>query len=329
MSPSPAEVELTRWLVQRGAYEVDGHFDHFLEVDVAFHIVRRTNGSGGLDAGALDGDLADLNDAFESTGIRFERGTSVRYIDSDAFYFEIDTQAEIDALRSTSPVAGMINVYFTPNLANENYSLCGISSFTFSAVQGIVMNNSCSSSFGNHATLVHEFGHYFDLFHTHETAFGVECPDGSNCGQAGDLVCSTPADPNLSGQVSQCQYTGNATACGFPYEPQPSNYMSYAPISCRVRFRGGQRTRMLATLIQLRPGLIGSPGLQVTWVDFAASGAQTGSFANPYRTLAAGIAATGAGGRVVVKGPATTTYAPTILAEVTLDAFRGEVVIGD
>ena len=60
-----------------------------------------------------------------------------------------------------------------------------------------MIKNDCTAAGGNDTTLSHELGHYFDLYHTHETSFGTECPSGSNCQSAGDMVCDTPADPNL------------------------------------------------------------------------------------------------------------------------------------
>jgi len=33
---------------------------------------------------------------------------------------------------------------------------------------------------------VHEFGHYFSLYHTHDSVGGKELVNGSNCGYTGD-----------------------------------------------------------------------------------------------------------------------------------------------
>lgn len=45
--------------------------------------------------------------------------------------------------------------------------------------------------------LIHEIGHYFGLLHTFETVTSLtrEKVDGSNCANAGDKICDTPADP--------------------------------------------------------------------------------------------------------------------------------------
>jgi hypothetical protein len=201
-------------------------------VPIAAHIVRTSAGSGGMPMEQLAQAMIDANMHFADTGIGFYI-LSLDYIDDDFYYSGIQYQGDIDALRQTNVVADAINIYFTPVLPG----LCGISSFTFSAVQGIVMANGCTGLPSNHTTFSHELGHYFNLYHTHETAWGLEYVDGTNCGSAGDLLCDTPADPNLSGVTTGCVYTGGATdPHGDPYVPDVSQLMSYAPPECPDNF---------------------------------------------------------------------------------------------
>ena len=100
--------------------------------------------------------------------------------------------------------------------------------------------------------IAHEMGHCLELYHTFEPAFGIECPDGSNCSTAGDKVCDTPADDNGGWSTAPCQYNGGGTVfCNGVnrfYSPLSNNAMSYAPFACRNSFTAGQRTRMAATL---------------------------------------------------------------------------------
>ena len=185
MTPTPAEAAAMQAQRDAGAYVLPpagAEGPHV--VPLTFHVVRTDEGLGGLSQERLDQALLDANIAFADSGITFCVPGPVIYIDSDAFYFEIDTMAEINALRTTNPVANTINCYFTENLATEDFGLCGISAFTSSTVQAIAMRNSCTATDTNHSTFPHEIGHYFDLYHTHETYFGEECVSGVNCGRS-------------------------------------------------------------------------------------------------------------------------------------------------
>lgn len=304
----------------------------FWYIPVAMHVVRRSNGSGALAESRLSAALNDLNAEYSAGGMVFYRSGPTRFIDSDAFFSNINTTAEIDALRQTDVIPGTVNMYFTENLANEDGGLCGISSFTTSSVQGIVMANSCTGLSSNHSTVPHEVGHFFDLFHTHETAFGAECVDGSNCTVAGDLLCDTPADPVLTGKVnSSCAYTGSdldsCTAAAF--SPQTWNLMSYSTKECRNAFTAGQSDRARATAINLRTELarVNIANNTATFVnaDFPNGGTGTPFF--PYDTLNEGIQGALSGGCVII-GAGQYAGALTINKHLTLLASRGVVRIG-
>jgi hypothetical protein len=103
-------------------------------------------------------------------------------------------------------------------------------------------------------------GHYFNLFHTHEPAYGNEFVDGSNCASSGDLLCDTPADPRLtSGTVSSstCEYTGSQVdGHGDPYDPDATLLMSYSLKHCRSYFSAESLVRIEETLVSERPELI-------------------------------------------------------------------------
>ncbi|MFQ5608065.1 MAG: PKD domain-containing protein [Candidatus Zixiibacteriota bacterium] len=225
-------------------------------VPVSLHVVNRSDGTGGLNELRVIQALHDLNTHFVQAGIRFFRfrdkeGQYITYqINSDAFY---SGATPADRLWSHDLVPNTANIWFVPNTG-----FCGFSTFSGSGNLGTVMDNACSGLPGNHSTIGHEQGHYFDLYHTHETAFGVECPDGTNCLTAGDLICETPADPTLSGNVfGDCLYGGpeNANNCAGTYDPQTENLMSYSLKNCRDLFTPAQITKMRSTLVNNRPYL--------------------------------------------------------------------------
>ncbi len=230
-------------------------------VPVTIHVVRRTDGSGGLTPQQVLVAMRDINLQYVQAGMRFFRYRNgddyvVYYINNDDYYFNTNTFAKYDQLRQVSWIPNTVNVYFCPNT-----NLCGISSFTTSFAQGMIVDNNCAGIPANNSTFAHEMGHYFNLYHTHETAFGAECPDGLNCGEAGDLICDTPADPVLTGNVNltTCAYTGSAAPpqiCGLgPYNPQTDNLMSYSGKLCRDLFTPEQISKMRYTLIGQRPYL--------------------------------------------------------------------------
>ncbi len=222
---------------------------------LTIHIVRRSDGTGGLTLNQLTLAMRDLNRVWQPVGMQFFIYGGIDYINDDAQFNVANVKADQDALRQINVVANTLNVYFT-NLVD----LCGQGSFTTDKFQGILMDIGCAGVTSNNSSFAHEVGHYFDLFHTHETfpdAMGnptkIECPNGSNCASAGDLVCDTPADPNLDEKVDDnCSYTGDdAPPAGCDttaYNPAPRNLMSYSDKLCRDQISAGQSSKALQVL---------------------------------------------------------------------------------
>jgi len=269
--------------------------------------------------------MQDLNNAFVQVGITFFQHGSIDYINSDYYYNCPDVQSRRDSLRQVNVVANTINVYFS------NFDgLCGQSSYPADAIQGILINNPCAGVNSNPSTFPHEVGHYFNLYHTHETDFGVECPSGSNCSTAGDLLCDTPADPNLMGHVSNsCVYDNYASTpvgCSGTYAPQTNNMMSYSSPTCRTYFSPNQMSRMLNTIPTSRRELY----VRVKYVDAAASGAEDGTPEHPYNTVLEAVNAVAAGNYVFVKSGNYPSDIITVNKNVRIDRWNtsGSVIIG-
>jgi hypothetical protein len=256
---TPAEAQALSAIDQALAPVADPRGPPLYYVPLAFHVVRRTNGTGGLTPTQVCQGLDLLDESYIAMNIQFYLVGAIDYINNDNYYNSTNTLAEINSLRQINLVPDAINIYFVPNLAYESGGLCGISAFTTSSIQSIAMNNSCMPT-SNYSTLPHEVGHYLNLYHTHETAFGAELVNGSNCVPAGDKVCDTPADPVLgTSTVSAfpaCAYTGSAVdSNGDPYAPNAKNFMSYSRKECRDHFSDGQNSRAYTTLVTLRPEL--------------------------------------------------------------------------
>jgi hypothetical protein len=172
---------------------------------------------------------------------------------------------EADALRNTYNIANRVNLYFV----NNAMGYCGFSTFSWYTVQGIIIANGCTGLPSNPSTVPHEIGHYFDLYHTHETAFGIEFVNATNCTTAGDLLCDTPADPNLSGKVDvNCLYTGGEVdPNGDPYAPDPHNLLSYSRKTCRDYTSLEQDAKQVNTLYNNRPELLVLPEIKANGSD--------------------------------------------------------------
>lgn len=250
------EGRLANLLAEAGVYALAPRgVDTWVYVPLTFHVVRRSNGTGGIAQAQLDQAFIDANAAYAPVRVAFCLPGQIDYINSDQFY-DISGTGEANQLRQVNVVPNTINIYFV-----NSAPFCGISAFTFSTTQQIVMNNTCTGLPTNHSTFPHEIGHYFNLYHTHETSTGTECVNRTNCSSAGDQMCDTPADPTLTTTNinTACQYVGSTSgpcAGDPPYAPDPRNYMSYSRKECRDVFTPQQFARIRATLLNLRPELI-------------------------------------------------------------------------
>ena len=213
-------------------------------VRVIFHIVRATDRTGGVDPALIPAELDNINVALSPPGLRFEQEGPIRFIDNDRF-FDAPSLDDLDVMRTRHNVPGAVNLFYIPDVV----FFCGFASFSGDPIQGIVINGGCI----NTSTTPHEVGHYFDLYHTHETFFGLECPDGGNCATAGDLICDTPADPDLRGDVGRgCTYIGTHTRCRQFFQPDMRNLMSYSDTECRDNLTPQQYFRVVAVLLAER-----------------------------------------------------------------------------
>jgi hypothetical protein len=294
---------------------------------LTIHICRRGDATGGFRLGQLDTAMVDLNQMFVQAGIQFFQYGQVIYIDNDNF-FTVPDSARRAQLRMQNVVPNTINVYFS-NLVNA----CGQASFPADPIQGVLIDNGCAGTSLNPSTFAHEVGHYLDLYHTHETWDGtrVECPNGSNCTTTGDLLCDTPADPDLSDSVNvSCEWFGTPTAvpsaCDTTrYSPQTNNLMSYSTKTCRTLFTSGQITRMITTLSGSRSNL----HLNVRYVDRDWTGNQNGTPQEPFTTVAQAVIAASPGNFIFVKPG---SYPETIFRDTQAHMDRwnssGVVVIG-
>ncbi|MBK9074743.1 MAG: hypothetical protein IPL77_07120 [Flavobacteriales bacterium] len=165
-------------------------------------------------------DIDGMNELFaqNNTGIQFELCGPVQVVDNDNLY----------ALWNLDPAT--LNPYYEPGYITLVYCALlpnGLGGFAMGDL--VYLRGSGSAQIA-----AHEVGHVLGLMHTHDSVFGAELADSSNCATAGDFICDTPSDPNLSLpdmiDHAGCTYIGTVTdANGDPYSPSTTNIMSYAP----------------------------------------------------------------------------------------------------
>lgn len=242
--------------------------NHELTFYVQFHIVTRDkderfeaefedeNGNMvdfTIDSKDINKSLERLNLVFLGANISFKEASPPKYIYSNKFAFLDKKQDnEFEQEISHKQKKDVINVYCFDALKIGQVPLNGYAFFPEENKDRIMMSY---DGIRDKSALSHEFGHYFGLYHTHETEFGRESVDRENCRTTGDLICSTPADPNLrmkkiveclksdieSTNGINCSYNCSAKdSIGQLYNPLIDNIMSYAPSACRTSLTNGQ-----------------------------------------------------------------------------------------
>lgn len=224
-------------------------------------IVTKSDGSGGLTKEQVVNEIKELNDHFIHANIRFVLLDDIKFIRSDEHYnFNSSKEKEFGEQYDTKHV---INIYFFNAVYKFGYNVCGYAPYPseYSAQYNqdrVMMRNDCAL---NGATLIHEMGHFFSLYHTHgqNTKAGqkelvTRSVGARNCETAGDMLCDTPADPKLKGKVdAYCNYKGgDRDVRGEAYTPNPRNIMAYSVMGCRDEMTKGQYGRMNYAALKFR-----------------------------------------------------------------------------
>ena len=219
-------------------------------IPIKAHIVRRTNGSDGLAESDLNDAITHMNTFYATAGMEFFLCDGINYIDNDAYYiFDNSNNSGAEAnLTGANNVNGLINIYFVSSITTSSGGGAAGYAYYPGGPDVIMMTNSATT---NQSTLIHEVGHFFNLIHTHgpsNSTLTTELVDGSNCDTDGDLICDTPADPNLSGLVdANCSYNGfQKDANNTFFTPDTSNILSYSRWSCRNTLTTQQYARIYA-----------------------------------------------------------------------------------
>lgn len=193
-------------------------------VNVYFHIVRNSNGQGGINPNKLEDIIYHLNSVFEEHRISFIK-MDVDFIDNSSFLAL--SENEYESLTNTNRFEQALNYYIVDTMWDSVY---GAAYLRTNAL--VVRKNSVTTMVSPH-----EVGHSLGLYHTYQgTASSSpgcsEAANGSDCETCGDRICDTPADAN----------TGQSGG----YSPDMHNIMS--GYSNKQHFTTGQGERMKENL---------------------------------------------------------------------------------
>jgi len=247
--------------------------DTFL-VRIYFHIIRRSDGSGGQTLAAVDTGFNLMKAAYQPHGICFDLLGMDEIWDDNTYYRtsftpDLDGDGKFDNFSPNSH-AHAIDIYLFPidsriaggisaKIPGSALAVYGLSQFKDNLVASNVLS--------------HEVGHCLGLYHTFHGYCDLEggCQeetDGSNCDICGDFVCDTPTDPypknkkycsdNSFVSNKTCKWSGVPCDCiGIQdktdtqkgnYNPDTHLIMSYSPPRCLQYHTLGQAERMRAVI---------------------------------------------------------------------------------
>lgn len=220
-------------------------------IPVTFHIVRKTDGSKGIQEQRVIEQLCAWNNDYASMDIVFYlKDKQFNYINSTLLYESPANSAVSNTIieNKLGPGKNSVNVFICES-ANTGSGL-GTTLGYYDPFQDIIVMKQSEVN-ANSGTLSHEGGHFFSLLHVHngwdsepwdagdhgnpinnQNAPGgvlAERADGSNCENAGDYLCDTEADYNLGFGWSGCStYTGGCKdIVGDLLDPEEENFMGY------------------------------------------------------------------------------------------------------
>jgi hypothetical protein len=181
-----------------------------------FHVALDSLGKSNVSPGKIKTYLDQLNKAFEPICISFDY-CKIDTI-TDYSFDEINDGFEVLALISRFQKKNRINVYLVDTVWYDNSVSNYFSLNTPDSCYVIIPKSGVGFE--------HELGHIFGLLHTHETFYGKEKVDGSNCTTTGDKICDTPADPKV--KLQKCIFESKKKDVnGDFYQTEIGNFMTH------------------------------------------------------------------------------------------------------
>lgn len=241
-------------------------------VPVKYHLVARTNQTGRVDETDVLKMHCHLNDVYEDQEIQFFiKDGEFNYINNNVVYDDhVGTQGTIMQFNRDG---NAMNIFIVNDAtpAGGGQSPGTVLGYYSPSRDWIVMRIDQVNA--NSQTLPHEAGHFFGLPHpfngwesdpfdsgdmgwpiapaiSPNGSNPTELQDGSNCANAGDMICDTPPDYNF-GLINgnSCIYSGGAKdPNGVTVNPDETLIMSYFNDNCVNKFSDDQKDIIAANL---------------------------------------------------------------------------------
>jgi hypothetical protein len=222
---------------------------------ISLWIAVNAQGATNISDADINGALTRLNNDFAPSGMKFQycKQENMENDRWDSLTVFPNYNEELQ-MRTLHYEPNTINIYLVDTIGRPDITPGGYAYFPGGPDVIVCIKSSYNE---DSSVLSHEMGHFFGLYHTFETDFGLELVDGSNCETTGDFVCDTRADPDEEGNADEddlCNYTGSVTqdANGDWYLPPTDNIMSYYPDECVCRFTPQQFNRMIDQYLNFR-----------------------------------------------------------------------------
>ncbi|KAJ3211176.1 hypothetical protein HDU67_004735 [Dinochytrium kinnereticum] len=211
-------------------------------VNVYFHVITTTTGTGALTDAAIASQMAVLN-ADYGGNYNFVLAGTDRTANTNWFNQAAPSTSYQTAMKTAlrKGTAKDLNIYSVGFTSGSGAGLLGYATFPSSYSSnpkddGVVVLYSSlpggsTTNYNQGRTLTHEVGHWFGLYHTFQ----------GGCTGSGDYVSDTPPEAS---PASGCPTTRD-TCSGGGLDPV-RNYMDYSYDSCMNNFSAGQYTRAAA-----------------------------------------------------------------------------------
>jgi hypothetical protein len=230
---------------------------------VYFHVVQRSNGSGGQTPAEVQGIFDLLNADFNPHNIFFVQDCAINFVQDDAIYAD----GYICDFSGYVHNDG-IDIFLMADDANTQGGAANNIPSDYFFVSGSYWDPPFGSISKSRVSS-HEMGHCLGLWHTFhgeepagpfsdcdggflgDPGVCLEFVNGSNGASCGDYVEDTPADPDMNFDVGipDCEWQFSGTdPNGDPYDPDEHNIMAYTHPDCMGYFTAGQGERMRAMI---------------------------------------------------------------------------------